>query len=53
MLHLGGQLLTMKPPEAFEGLPTFGGASPLFGGAHPSFGGGVLCFGGIEISKHL
>ena len=43
----------MKPAEAFEDLPTFGGASPLFGGANPSFGGDLLCFGGIEISKHL
>ena len=47
------KLISMKPLEALEGLPTFGGASPWLGGAHPSFGGGLLCFGGIEISKHL
>ena len=40
------KLISMKPQEAFEGLP-------IFGGANPSFGEQILCFGGIEISKHL
>ena len=42
MYPFGQKLLLMKPPEPFEGLPSFGGASP-------SFGGGLLCFGGVDI----
>ena len=45
MYHLGGKVLTNKPPEAFEALPTFGGALPTFGGALPTFGGALPTFG--------